>query len=340
MDIMELRENFICSLEQAHQLILELPQFSYGRKCKYDFHDISLDILNKIKEDYNDYYVAWTPNYDGITYAKSKADKFLEKKRIKTSLGRFIRRQFSIDSKYCSDHFISRLGDFLLSTVPIVDASRIKILYGDDVTKHFAETDSKSCMTGINKNELTFLYAKNPDKISLAVLDNTIRALLWKTDDGNTVFDRIYPSAHKSILPFRKWAGEQGYLLRDVADAVVQIHSTVGVQNKKLFVTISNLVRSYPYLDTFRFGNVENNKLILCNNNEFGCLEFTRANGHPFNLARCHKCNCICDHFKSHNFITYCDKCYYSLNIVKVCRYCGVSNMISNFVCKSCGAYL
>jgi hypothetical protein len=110
------------------------------------------------------------------------------------------------------------------------------------------EKDSKwhSCMTGI-QSEKVELYVNNPDRVSLVVFDERGRALLWNTDSGKHLMDRIFPNSGDHVGIMQRWAIMQGYVYRthtvadrsDVSDH--DIHS-VTVEFRKYL----------PYLDTLR----------------------------------------------------------------------------------------
>lgn len=126
---------------------------------------------------------------------------------------------------------------------------RYEIVSGKDIIKGYTRSNycegrgtlHNSCMT--DKHDYLKIYTDNPDKISLAIfhdLDDKIcgRTLIWKADDGNTYYDRIYYTID--------W--QNNYIDKILKDLGYQaIHNT----NKTASVKLSKLdFTAYPYMDT------------------------------------------------------------------------------------------
>ena len=88
------------------------------------------------------------------------------------------------------------------------------------------------------------------------------RALLWKTNDGSIVMDRVYAvdPGWKRVL--HNWANEQGYYYR-AKDDTKPFNSDIFIHNgteiiKQFSITLKNYnFPTYPYVDTFFYLDTE-----------------------------------------------------------------------------------
>ena len=172
-----------------------------------------------------------------------------------TTLARFLRRNISA----CSTNLVGDTSFNILCQNIITKIGskngwddRLKLLQGQDIVEHYKTTDSNSCMTGKN-SIFTELYALNPDKVMLVVLDSFARALLWTCDDGTKVLDRIYPAGCQAINDMRQWASEQGYILRMNATGAPYDKFMEGLTDNSAKQITVKFSKYFPYLDTFRF---------------------------------------------------------------------------------------
>lgn len=194
-----------------------------------------------------------------VSYAKVPKDKYDNKHRIKTTLAKYIRRQLDITLETLDDHVLNTFVSYVFAELCLLfDINkRIQILSGDDIKDFYCNSDSccHSCMTGEDFWK-TDLYAKNPDKVKLIVLDNTVRALLWTCDDGIQVLDRIYPSNHCSVLELIAWAKDKNIITRkkEDYDKATYDDETPLANNRFKTITLSlKNVDGIPYIDTFKF---------------------------------------------------------------------------------------
>ena len=293
---------------------------------KYHANDynIYMDIIQPIIEDKDNFYLSTADEVGKVTYARDKSDKFNEKKRIKTSFRRFLRRQLDINSHKYSDDWLNRFGCEVLSFLPFDLDSRIKLLKGNDIVKYYASTFINTCMTGKGNSLKIEFYSKNADRIQLAVMDNFIRAFVWLTDEGIYVMDRIYPSGNiDAETMFRKWATSKGFKLRSNPSSVVSVAADVVYIEDDLRLNVTVIKNAvYPYLDTFRFGKVNQSNIILSNSSLDKDVIFTRANGGYYNFIVCQLCNrIIINHsYKIEDKIV-CEKCL--LETHHRCASCG-----------------
>ena len=178
-----------------------------------------------------------------------------------------------------------------------------------------------SCMTG-SSAEYTRIYTENPEKVSMLILEPKVaRALVWQTEEGNILLDRIYPNSGQHIEKFNHYAETQGWLIRENNYA---IHKNVKFGSKQKYHIKLHKPNNdyYPYMDSFKFA-------------KFAC-------DHQIVLS-----NILTDEY-FHLFSTEGD-----IPEILVCRRCG-SNITENdhinlsgdsycsectFICTRCGEY-
>lgn len=311
------------ALVDSLSLILKnSPNFYRG------FNLVADELISAIKA--TQYYPAICNDPGKISYAKSEDVKFNEKKRTKTSFKRFVRCQLNLCGRGYRGIDLDRLYCEILSVASPNIADRIKILSGKDIVKFYASTFNKTCMTGRKHSPKIEFYANNPDVVKMIVVDNNLRAFLWKTDEGKLVLDRVYPKHHRDIPLLRKWAADQGYLIRSNADGVVDRTESVGISGGMVYHVTVNKSEYYPYLDTFRFGKIVDDKIILSNSADFGNIDFINCHGIYGESPTCAACEKVCRreklfHFRinvgtgyyNERYETYdvCDSCYYENRI-------------------------
>ncbi len=117
------------------------------------------------------------------------------------------------------------------------------------------------------------IYVDNKN-VSLLVMfgnDDTIygRALLWNAlnEKGETVkvMDRIYTTKDEEYSPyFKDWASENGYLYKSYQNWANPLQFELDKKNEEIKLEV-NIIQSiysyYPYFDTFKWLDVEKNKL-------------------------------------------------------------------------------
>jgi hypothetical protein len=121
-------------------------------------------------------------------------------------------------------------------------------------------------MTG-SSSIYTNFYAINPEKVGLLLFDN-LRALIWTTDEGKTVLDRIYPANHWRIEPLLKWSKSQGYVTTRYNDKGYDYdyyeENNRHLTDRRSYTVTMKLFRdkdgelTFPHLDTFCFEEIDN----------------------------------------------------------------------------------
>lgn len=286
------------------------------------------NVIYEIRQDKNNHFLSISQDAPmQVSFARKAEDKTNNKRRVRTSLGRYLNKNFEI-SEHDIHLFVSQVwGKLLCNKIDVKIYSNKKII---KKYEEFGSTDAESCMTGEDSWKTDF-YAINPDKVSLVCFEG-IRALLWTTDQGVKVLDRCYPSGHSKIELLRQWALAKGYVVRSSADSMVSSEKDVSLSDGKAYsITMKYDLKydSFPYLDTFQFARfvqikAKNNrqmKRIVLSNAKAGkniVLNDTEGGYHDV----CHCC-VICDYITTSDYFIEHDGKYYCRDCCSYCEICG-----------------
>lgn len=175
-------------------------------------------------------------------------------KAVRTTLHKYLVRQQKYAICIDTQKNLALVREALL---PPVDKKTIEneftILRGKDVVEAYANAiGSKSCMTG--KGKPVLVYAMFPEKVGLLVWkDKAGRALLWTSDAGVTLVDRVYAGdLDLAQKRYREWA--------KASDAEMFFRES----GKKHFITLGPGVMDIklPYFDAPQFMSKDG---VLCN---------------------------------------------------------------------------
>lgn len=247
-------------------------------------------IVVPINKNYNNHFLSIVNNSDfTISYALNEDSKLDENKRIKTTFGRYVRRMLNV-SIYCvSDYELSTFVNDLaiIASKKKCDFDKgLKIYVGNDLLikmEEFEDGSCKSCMTKWKandpKNPLR-LYKENPNKVGLLVHteNNKVvgRALIWRTDNGSFVIDRIYGKNYK----INAWC------------SLKNIESVYGNELSEKVTLKFNKKWGGPYLDSFRIGKLGKNTVVLSSKYyEPFDVEFSSSKGRVKFRYKCNFCN-------------------------------------------------
>ena len=287
-------------------------------------------LVNAILRNKNGHYLAHS-NDDArsVSYARKKDVKFLPERRTKTTLGRYIARNFP-DLKVKEDFLEQFVSKVMAELAPIDD--KFHLIKGWDIQSAYAdEIGGDSCMTGSDSDK-TELYAVNPDKVQMLVYDDgnglTGRCLVWKTDQGFTVTDRIYPNSGRHVAEYEKYIKQQGWYRRENNSAPYG-QQILGLENEDLTVTLKMPPSElWPYVDTFyRYSRRDvdwgDSTITLHTLRGGSALHSTSGSGPTGGV-----CCCSCgDHVDeddvrySESGSAYCESCY--SDAYCSCEHCG-----------------
>jgi len=188
-----------------------------------------------------------------IDFKKDRQEKAgvgrLVNKIIQATGGKFTNREL--------EEFINRYKSYKRWLAGEV---RLEVVAGDEIRKWYDEemyskgggTLNNSCMRYPECQDYFDIYTQNPEVCQMLILLNHDgskidgRALLWTLTDGKKVMDRIYITTDQCEEIFKKWASENGYLLK--IDFIRNGNiGTIQLKEKSY--------HPYPYLDTFFYFN-------------------------------------------------------------------------------------
>jgi len=271
------------------------------------------DIPMLIRQDYGENFLSFScEDTRKISYAGTPAHKLDTVHRVKTTLPRFIRRRLGLGADKISDPILAHIASRVFGTIGDHDGD-IQIVSGESIVDYYRESfGGSSCMTGENRKNILKLYADNPDKVKLLIYENGIKArcLLWNTDEGETVLDRIYPNDGHHIAAIEQWAQSKGYITRCTHGLPCgDVKLSDGIEHT---ITLPD-PGIYPYLDTFHYGEIDGRDLIL--SNIAGTYEyiFECTDGNYMGGIRCINCgNSICEDetYHSDGDGPFCESCF------------------------------
>ena len=269
-------------------------------------------LCSQIERDENKHFLSLSQdNYDKISYARNPVDIFNSNKRVKTTFEKYIRRQLKIDSANLSDSTLNYFGRQIrikLTPLDVLD-SKVEFLSGQEITRFYRNTDITSCMCHYNSYK-TEMYSMNPDIVQLIIFDKESRALFWTTDCGKRIVDRIYPENCETSSMLRAWIERKGYVYRVCKGACDE--DCINLSDGEIYEFKLKHNNVFPYLDTFCYGTIDKNKVILTNKNFTDCLEFRSTDGEYYGRMECYICE---EHVDDHDQVpfggeTYCSECY------------------------------
>lgn len=159
-------------------------------------------------------------------------------------------------------------------TFKVVDADDIKKYYHHETYVTDADGYTRgslgaSCMKHDQCQKLFKLYTKNTDQVKMLVMldenEKLIgRALLWNLE-SNKIMDRIYTKLDEDYsFHFKKWATKNGYLYKSEQNWFNTLFfENLNIKRKELYLEFNIGInpKKYPYMDTFKFVNLESGRL-------------------------------------------------------------------------------
>jgi len=250
--------------------------------------DFDIDIFNKIS--------IIDIDIDYLDLSKNNPYKisFIHKSRIK-----------NIDDVWSKNRYILKPGKLLKKIIPNLSNKKIekfsnhykgaidniknnydfKIINGNELKKYYhysyyykmTGSLEKSCMKYDHSQNLLDIYISNNIKMLILLKDNKLlgRTLLWETEQDIKIMDRIYSINEKIDSIFYKWATKNNYYRKktnkwnDTINFITPNNEDVQLLLSIKLKTIPNI---YPYLDTFKWLNINEKKLFnykIKNNNDY-----------------------------------------------------------------------
>lgn len=285
------------------RLLAAIESFLLDKLSNRDIRETYL-LLKATTADTTRYLSLSQEEIGKVSYAERINDRFSNRRRRRTTIGRYIRRQLAIAGDAMSDHYLAELQNAVISQ--LFDAAQfITVVSGDAIRDAYdASFGMKSCMTGTS---FVNFYVMNPDRVSMVKFDNgatQARALLWTTDQAVNALDRVYPTdggSHIALL--QAWARAQGFRVLFQDDC------------RDLTVTMIH-DGEFPYLDNFSWGRyLTNGRIILGTTSETGELELRDTSGGVIeqDMIYCSRCDnqVHVEDSYSYNDSYYCDDCWH-----------------------------
>jgi hypothetical protein len=218
--------------------------------------------------------------------------------------------------KICPDTYTDKewaeFGDWLTPRVwpvwnfELLRGSAIRTAYHESSYAYGSGSLSNSCMRYTSCKSFFQLYWKNPDVCALLVSKDANdkingRALIWTTDDGTVVSDRIYGN-DKTISAMKKYISEQGWWLRGEFDGYnwswVKPDGDVEQRNFRVNVRKCDF-QTYPYMDTFR--TLDKSGGFISTDPEEGDWSLSSTSGDSSFLGRRSTCSECGGRYRSRN---------------------------------------
>lgn len=247
---------------------------------------------------------------DGKNRRKAKWGKFL-RDVYGPRVGHYIKQYYPHDiGERITDEEWLALAEFIVEHMPDLGVKyEFEVVRGDVAAGHYpiyevyAREYLGSCMYG---ERYVKWYDQNPEKVGCVVItkgDQYIgRALVWTTDEGQTVLDRVYPSnaaAHTRAV--RRWAKAQGWVCKQ-QDSI----NTPFDDDCAYTVTMKPSLFGYPYLDTFqRVTRVTPDEVVISNNeHERAIYRLTSQGGDGPDTVRMEECSECCEMVDADDMVT------------------------------------
>lgn len=97
-----------------------------------------------------------------VSYAAKPEYIFDNDRRVKTTLGRYVRRQMQVAPEKISDAMLNACIKTIDAHLSTTETSRVKVVCGNEITEAYKRSiGTPSCMCG-TAAKYTELYAKNP----------------------------------------------------------------------------------------------------------------------------------------------------------------------------------
>ena len=281
-----------------------------------------------------------------ISYSEKMNKKYDAKTRTRTTIGRYLTRQLPS----ITDGHEAEIDRFSRAWLALTVTANFELVAGRAIVDAFeTRIGGKSCMTGPDAWK-TVIYSANPDVKMLLFSDQdfSARALVWETDCGETLIDRIYPNSGYHVDAIHRWAEQRGWWHRahqSLPDG--DVHFILGDDIRSDFTVTLKHDGIFPYFDSLRYGTQDGAVVNLSAENRRNDHTFESCTGHgpePFEcehcesrmtedetLTACDGCtvceDCLYEHYSS------CDSCdvqHPNNDMVSVCRdsmrYRGVGN--------------
>jgi len=212
-----------------------------------------------------------------------------KRNRNPIKIGRLVRSILTTAKLEFTEKDVEDFVNAYKSTFEVMENAflKFKLVNGNDIAywyniNRYADggqsTLGNSCMAEVEE-EYFEIYCRNTKVCSLLILFSDEgevvdgqykskfikgRALVWKTDQGDTFMDRIYTNHDSDVEIFKRYAFEKGWWCKDAQNSSRGFYTTDGTNKKKAEYTITlekSKFKNYPYVDTFSLIDFEDKKM-------------------------------------------------------------------------------
>jgi len=300
MDILENRVKLIRDMEVAQE--------TYNGS--FILKNNMTDIIYMIRQDTDAMLAYSTFSPVSVSYSTRPEYKYDNKRRLRTSLQRYLNRKYSAYILKVPDHCIDKYVQCVFINRQTYN---MEFLSGEDVQEAYNNGwGGESCMTG--DRSLTQLYGNNPEVVRMMILkwskenwstfeDKVLaRALVWKVGVGENDYymDRIYPNDGMHVLWMEKYARDKGWDYRSSHGG--SFNGTI--KNKTYYIKLEH-DGVFPYADTFIYAtnsSYTSTDIIITNSEPsepYRCLQYTSGDiggiETAINYIVCDDCGEDCD---------------------------------------------
>ena len=229
--------------------------------------------------DSNDKYVWRKQNRQEIKFGKAVRQILNQKNMPPTS------------DKFIQDITVKLQAEYVFDAdMKVVKGEQIRHYYHHQQYNNDINTESlqNSCMRHSSCRDYFDLYADN-DNVSMLIAEtpNGIigRAILWVTDCGTKLMDRIYGNG-MAVNNFKEWAKDNGYIHKykqSYSNDTEWITSIGEVIDKTYEITLKNACNGYPYMDTFKYTDeIDGTDIVLTNDEDYNSHTLDSTEGGPW----------------------------------------------------------
>lgn len=229
-----------------------------------------------------------TTDYESITFTDENG------RTPVTTLGRLMTRRLGFDPcKYS-------LAIQIINDAYLAEVRKAGILFdiisGADITESYRTAwGAHTCMTDDAAVHTKFLELnkKNVAMLRLNIRGTKARALLWTTDVGTRVLDRIYPNSGWHLEVIYEWAKTLGIVARS-GNSLSSSKDTIELCDGNSYtVTVKNASNHWSYMDTFIYGRCleEEHLYALSNSCESASFVLTTTRGDRCDFKDCYVCH-------------------------------------------------
>mgnify|MGYP003634942092 CR=1 FL=1 len=270
---------------------------NYRNNIAYDIKDVRNFTINSTGD------FTYIPAHKKTELSINESDNSVWKKDSRQTMkfGKAIAKIFKhAGTPYISDATIQDLSQAVKSKYTF-DAE-LKVVSGEDIRKYYhrdnynggqrTESLGNSCMRHDSCQEYFDIYVDNPDKVTMLIASTSNgiigRALIWNTDEGDLVMDRIY-GGELTINAMKEYAKGNGIVHKyrqnysNTTDWVTSIGEMV---NKEYNITLVNNSEFKPYMDTFKWCNDPSENPLKINNSDNGDFSLDSTEGGPTDMVR------------------------------------------------------